>query len=96
MRSRLPSKRWVFARRRSDNPDVALLQIELERTERQLYEARLLVEKLRGDMEEKAGEAYSNALRSFFDPRSFVRVRSSANFRMAIAGLSEGAHCLKG
>jgi len=79
MRSRLPSKRLIFARRRSDNPDVALLQIELERTERQLYEARLLVEKLRGDMEEKAGEAdalrrVGEATGSAFDLEEMLKV----------------------
>src|SRR2546423_15708020 len=56
MQSPLRARRLRFARRRSDNPDVTILQQELEYTERQLHETRLLVEKLRGGLEEKSGE----------------------------------------
>src|SRR2546423_12521733 len=57
MQSPLRARRLRFARRRSDNPDVTILQQELEYTERQLHETRLLVEKLRAELEEKTGEA---------------------------------------
>src|SRR2546423_1537329 len=57
MQSPLRARRLRFARRRSDNPDVTILQQELEYTERQLHETRLLVDKLRAELEEKTGEA---------------------------------------
>jgi two-component sensor histidine kinase len=56
MRSPLRTRRLAFIRRHSDNPDVALLQQELVQTERQLRDAHMLTDKLRGELEEKSGE----------------------------------------
>jgi two-component sensor histidine kinase len=53
---RLRARRLWTSRRRSDNPDVALLQRELEASERELREARLLIERYQSDSDEKNGE----------------------------------------
>src|SRR5437588_4529075 len=47
----------MTARRRSDNPDVALLQHELELLERQIRDLQLQNEHLRSEAEDKTGEA---------------------------------------
>lgn len=89
MRNRMPSRRLIFARRRSDDPNVALLQTELERTERQLHEARLLVDKLRGELEEKSGEAEAlrrvgEATGSAFDLEEMLKV--TADIATSVTG----------
>src|SRR5689334_5463367 len=89
MRNRLPSKRLIFARRRSDNPEVALLQAELERTERQVHDARMLVERLRAEIEEKTGEAEAlrrvgEATGSAFDLEEMLKV--TADIATSVTG----------
>ncbi len=61
MRSPIRARRLLFARRRTDNPDISILQEELEATERRLREAHHLVEQLRAEADERTAEA--NALR---------------------------------
>jgi two-component sensor histidine kinase/putative methionine-R-sulfoxide reductase with GAF domain len=64
MRERLPgvrnpwrARRLTTALRRSDDPDVAILQRELDVRDRQLKDARVLLERLQSELEEKRGEA---------------------------------------
>jgi two-component system, sensor histidine kinase PdtaS len=73
------SRRLIFARRRSDNPDVTILQQELDRMERQLHESRLINEQLRSQIEEKAGEVEAlrrvgEATGSMFDLEEMLKV----------------------
>jgi len=89
MRSPLRARRLLFARRRSDNPDIALLQEELEARERQLREAHLLADKLRAELEEKTAE--SDALRrigeatgSAFDLEEMLKV--TADIAIQVTG----------
>lgn len=89
MRSPFRTRRLIFARRRSDNPNIALLQEELETCERQLHEAHLLVEKLRAELEEKSAE--SDALRrigeatgSAFDLEEMLKV--TADIAIQVTG----------
>jgi two-component system, sensor histidine kinase PdtaS len=79
MRSPMRSRRLIFARRRSDNPDVTILQQELDRMERQLHESRLINEQLRSQIEEKAGEVEAlrrvgEATGSMFDLEEMLKV----------------------
>lgn len=49
------TRRLFAALRRSDDPDIALLQQELDARDRQLREASVLIDRLRGELEEKRG-----------------------------------------
>lgn len=87
MRSPIHSRRLVAARRRSDNPDIALLQRELEATERKLREANALADKLRGDAEEKNGEIdalrrVGEATGSAFDLEEMLRVTAEISIQV--------------
>ena len=89
MRSPLRTRKIFLARRRSDNPDVAQVQQELDVSERQLREARLMVDKLRAQLEEKSAE--SEALRrvgeatgSAFDLEAMLR--ATAEVALQITG----------
>lgn len=44
------TRRLLTALRRNDDPDVSLLQQELERRDRQLREAAVLIERLQGEV----------------------------------------------
>jgi two-component sensor histidine kinase/putative methionine-R-sulfoxide reductase with GAF domain len=86
MKDRLPrirtpwrSRRLFAALRRSDDPDVALLQQELDARDRQLRDATLLIERQRADLEEKRGEAEAlrrvgEATGSAFDLEEMLKV----------------------
>lgn len=79
MRSLLKNRRLAYLRRHSDNPDVLLLKQELERMDRQLHEAHALVEKLKNEAEERAGEAdalrrVGEATGSAFDLEEMLKV----------------------
>jgi len=79
MRSPLRARRLLAARRRSDDPDVALLQDEIERLERQLRELRVVNQSLRDELEEKAAEAdalrrVGEATGSAFDLEEMLKV----------------------
>ena len=79
MRSPIRSRRLAYIRRHSDNPDVALLQDELQQMERQLHETHLQNGKLRLDFEEKIGEAdalrrVGQATGSAFDLEEMLQV----------------------
>src|SRR5262245_47115509 len=80
-RTRTPwrTRRLFAALRRSDDPDVTLLQQELDARDRQLREALVLNERLRAELEEKQAE--SEALRrvgeatgSAFDLEEMLKV----------------------
>jgi two-component sensor histidine kinase len=53
----LRARRLFYPRRKSDNPDIAMLQDELEVRDRQLREAHVMIEKLRAENEERSAEA---------------------------------------
>ncbi len=55
------TRRLLSALRRNDDPDVALLRQELQRRDRQLREATMLIERQQSELEEKTAE--SEALR---------------------------------
>lgn len=55
------TRRLISALRRNDDPDVSLLQQELERRDRQLREAAVLIERLQGEVQEVKAE--TDALR---------------------------------
>src|SRR5947209_4487407 len=89
MRSLLRARRLATIRRRSDDPDVAMMQHELDVLERQLRESRLMNERLRADLEEKNAEA--NALRrvgeatgSAFDLEEMLKV--AADIAIQVTG----------
>lgn len=87
MRSPLRARRLLSARRRSDDPDVALLQEELEARERQLREAHRLIEKLRAEIEEKEAEAdalrrIGEATGSAFDLEEMLKVTADIAIRV--------------
>jgi two-component sensor histidine kinase len=87
-RMRTPRARRLFAAlRRSDDPDVALLQEELDARSRQLQEASLLVEQLRAELEEKRGEAEAlrrvgEATGSAFDLEEMLKVTADIAVRI--------------
>ncbi|MCL5283804.1 MAG: GAF domain-containing protein [Armatimonadetes bacterium] len=56
MRSLLFKRRLRAIQQRSDDPDIQILQAELDSVERQLRESHLLLDQLRAELEEKAGE----------------------------------------
>src|SRR5512140_3070159 len=79
----------MVARRHSDNPDVAVLQQELESCEKQLRESRGVIEQLRAEAEERSAEA--NALRrigeatgSAFDLEEMLKV--TADIAIQVTG----------
>src|SRR4051812_3015106 len=87
MRSPLRARRLSIARRRSDNPEVALLQSELESLERQLRDSRVQNEGLRADLEEKAGEAdalrrVGEATGSAFNLEDILKVMADVAIRV--------------
>src|SRR3989442_1745701 len=89
MRSPLRARRLMSARRRSDNPDVALLQKELDVLERQLLEAHRANEALRAESEERAAEADSlrrvgEATGSAFDLEEMLKV--TADIAIQVTG----------
>src|SRR6185437_5786413 len=80
-RTRTPwrTRRLFAALRRSDDPDVALLQQELDARDRQLREASVLIERMRAELEEKRGEAEAlrrvgEATGSAFDHEEMLKV----------------------
>src|SRR5579862_3925909 len=89
-RLRTPRARRLFAAlRRSDDPDVALLQQELDARDRQLRDATLLIEQMRGELEEKRGEAEAlrrvgEATGSAFDLEEMLKV--TADIAVQITG----------
>jgi two-component sensor histidine kinase/putative methionine-R-sulfoxide reductase with GAF domain len=83
------TRRLFAALRRSDDPDMAILQQELDARDRQLREATLLIEQLQAELEEKRGEA--DALRRVgeatgyaFDHEEMLKV--TAEIAMKITG----------
>jgi two-component sensor histidine kinase len=87
MRSPLRSRRLALIRRHSDNPGVVLMKSELEQTERQLAEARKLIEKLREDLEEKSGEVdalrrVGEATGSSFELEEMLKVAADVAIRI--------------
>ena len=80
-RSRTPwrTRRLLNSLRRSDDPDVSLLQQELDAREKQLREAHILLEKMQSELEEKRGEAEAlrrigEATGSAFDHEAMLQV----------------------
>src|ERR1051326_8252923 len=83
------ARRLYTALRRSDDPDVTLLQQELDARDRQLREATHLIKKLRGELEEKRGEAEAlrrvgEATGSAFDLEEMLKV--TADIAIQITG----------
>jgi len=83
------TRRLFAALRRSHDPDIALLQQEIDIRDHQLQEATRLVERLRAELEEKRGE--SEALRrvgeatgSAFDTEEMLKV--TADIAVSITG----------
>ncbi len=79
----------MTARRRSDNPDVALLQHELEMLDRQLRDTRLQNQELRAEAEERAAEAdalrrVGEATGSAFDLEEMLKV--TADIAIQVTG----------
>jgi two-component sensor histidine kinase len=79
MRSPLRARRLMTARRRSDNPDVILLQQELESMDRQLREQQMQNQRLRSEIEDKNAEAdalrrVGEATGSAFDLEEMLKV----------------------
>ncbi len=75
----LQTRRYANQRRRSDNPDVAMLQQELDEMDRQLEEATRREASLRLELEEKRGEAEAlrrvgEATGSAFDHEDMLKV----------------------
>lgn len=96
MKDRIPrirtpwrTRRLFAALRRSDDPDVALLQQELDARDRQLREATLLIERAQAELEEKRGEAEAlrrvgEATGSAFDLEEMLKV--TADIAIQITG----------
>lgn len=80
MRALLRARRLKLVRRRNlENPDVALLQEELEHADRQLKEAARTVERLEGELEDRKAEAdalrrVGEATGSAFDLEEVLKV----------------------
>lgn len=89
-RLRTPHARRLFAAmRRSDDPDVAILQQELDARDRQIRETSVLIEQLRAELEEKRGEAEAlrrvgEATGSAFDLEEMLKV--TADIAIHITG----------
>jgi two-component sensor histidine kinase len=89
LRSPWRTRRLFAALRRSDDPDVTLLQQELDIRDRQLRDATLLMEKMRSELEEKRGEAEAlrrvgEATGSAFDLEEMLKV--AADIAIQITG----------
>ena len=89
MRSMIRLRRLMTVRRRSDNPDVALLQDELEARERELREAHILIERQRAELDERAAEAealrrVAEATGSAFDLEEILK--ATADTAMQVTG----------
>lgn len=87
MRTPLRMRRLFYPGRRSDNPDVAILQQELEDRDRQLRDTRLLVDKLRTDYAEKVAEAEAlsrlgEATGSAFDLEEMLKATAEIAIRL--------------
>jgi GAF domain-containing protein len=81
------ARRLFAAMRRSDDPDVALLQEELDARSRQLRDTSMLVEQLRAELEEKRGEAEAlrsvgEATGSAFDLEEMLKVTADIAVRI--------------
>ena len=73
------TRRLLNSLRRSDDPDVTLLQQELDVRDKQLRETTLLLDRMRGELEEKRGEAEAlrrigEATGSAFDHEEMLKV----------------------
>ena len=80
-RSRTPwrTRRLLNSLRRSDDPDVSLLQEELDARDKRLREAHTLIQQLQSELEEKRGEAdalrrIGEATGSAFDQEAMLKV----------------------
>jgi len=83
------NRRLFAALRRSHDPDIALLQQEIDARERQLHDAAHLIERLRAELEEKRGEAEAlrrvgEATGSAFDTEEMLKV--TADIAVSITG----------
>ncbi len=88
-RSPWRTRRLFAALRRSDDPDVAILQEELDHRDKQLREATLLLNQMREELEEKRGEAEAlrrvgEATGSAFDLEAMLKV--TADIAVQITG----------
>ena len=89
IRSPWRTRRLSVAMRRSDDPDVAILQEELDARDRQIRALNLEREQLRGELEEKRGEAealrrVSEATATAFDHEEMLKV--TADIAVQITG----------
>src|SRR5690242_16309112 len=83
------TRRLFAALRRTDDPDVAILQQELDARDRQLRDATVLIERLRAELDEKRGEAEAlrrvgEATGSAFDLEEMLKV--AADIAIQITG----------
>src|SRR5581483_3501579 len=83
------TRRLFAALRRTDDPDVAILQQELDYRDRQLRDATVLIERLRAELDEKRGEAEAlrrvgEATGSAFDLEEMLKV--TADIAVHITG----------
>ncbi|MCC6731350.1 MAG: GAF domain-containing protein [Chthonomonadales bacterium] len=90
MRFPLRARRVEVARRRvSDDPDMALLQQELEARDREIRDANLLIERLQADLEDRGAEAdalrrIGEATGSAFDLQEILKV--TADIAIQVTG----------
>ncbi|HSV75060.1 MAG TPA: GAF domain-containing protein [Chthonomonadales bacterium] len=89
MRSPIRLRRLLAVRRRSENPDVALLQDELESRERELREAHILIERQRTELDDRTAEAEAlrrvgEATGSAFDLEEILK--ATADTAMQVTG----------
>lgn len=83
------TRRLFAALRRTDDPDVSILQEELDSRDRQLRDSAVMIERLRADLEEKRGEAEAlrrvgEATGSAFDLEEMLKV--TADIAIQITG----------
>lgn len=81
------ARRLVAALRRSDDPDVTLLQEELDARDRQIRDAHSEIQELRAELEEKRGEAEAlrrvgEATGSAFDLEEMLKVTAEIATRI--------------
>ena len=81
------TRRLLNSLRRSDDPDVSLLQQELDAREKQLREAHTLLQQLQSELEEKRGEAdalrqIGEATGSAFDQEAMLKVTAEIASRI--------------
>src|SRR6266568_2820466 len=79
LRSPWRARRLVAALRRSDDPDVTLLQQELDLRDRKLRDVTVMIDQLRGELEEKRAETEAlrrvgEATGSAFDLEEMLKV----------------------